>query len=221
MRNVIKMTLSDQIYSILREDIINQNIECGTKLTLKSLQERFDISSTPIRDALNRLSQDGLVDHITNIGAKVVNLNENDVIEIYDFSSILDVTAMKLSFASKRINELNADLTKCIELQKESLDSENMKVFIVHSDDFHDIFFRYANNSRLYDASRKIRSQLSILTTKYQNFTIAKSVVYIQHRNIMETILNKEYEKAVLLMSEHFEYAKKYLLGSLSLSTKI
>lgn len=218
MRNVIKMTLSDQIYSILREDIINQNIECGKKLTLKSLQERFDISSTPIREALNRLSQDGLVDHITNIGAKVIILVEKDIREIYDFSSLLDVTAIKLAFKSERIAELTAELVRCVELQKESLDAGNMKEFIESSDDFHDIFYRYADNSRLYDASRKIRSQLSILTTKYQNLATSKSMVYVQHKNIMEAVVKKEYDAAAVLMAEHFEHAKRYLLGSFSLT---
>ena len=44
-----KQTLSEQIYEILRQDILTQKIKCGTKLTLKVLQERFEVSSTPIR----------------------------------------------------------------------------------------------------------------------------------------------------------------------------
>jgi DNA-binding GntR family transcriptional regulator len=216
MSNIIKTTLSEQIYSILREDIISQNIQCGEKLTLKSLQERFNISSTPIREALNRLSQDGLVDHLTNIGVKVITLNAKDLKEIYDFCSLLDVTAMKLAFESEKLDALINSLTKCIELQKESLDSGNMKDFMVYSDNFHDIFFQFADNSRLYEASKKIRSQLSILTTKYQNYNIAKSVVYDEHKNIAGAVANKDFNKAILLMSKHFEYAKSYLLKSIT-----
>lgn len=44
-----KSTLSEQIYQILRNDILTQKIPCGEKLTLKLLQERFQVSSTPIR----------------------------------------------------------------------------------------------------------------------------------------------------------------------------
>ena len=47
-----KSTLSEQIYLILRNDILTQKIPCGEKLTLKLLQERFQVSSTPIREAL-------------------------------------------------------------------------------------------------------------------------------------------------------------------------
>ena len=43
-----KSTLSEQIYQILRNDILTQKIPCGKKLTLKLLQERFQVSSTPV-----------------------------------------------------------------------------------------------------------------------------------------------------------------------------
>ena len=54
-----KKTLSSRIYEILRTDILSQKISLGEKLTLKALQERFGVSSTPIREALTRLSDDG------------------------------------------------------------------------------------------------------------------------------------------------------------------
>ena len=52
-----KATLSEQIYTILKNDILDQSIPQGEKLTLKNLQERFATSSTPIRDALTRLNK--------------------------------------------------------------------------------------------------------------------------------------------------------------------
>ena len=56
----LKKTLSEQIYEILRNDIVTQAIPCGSKLTLKILQERFHVSSTPIREALTRLAEGNL-----------------------------------------------------------------------------------------------------------------------------------------------------------------
>jgi DNA-binding GntR family transcriptional regulator len=215
MGNIVKTSLSEQIYSILREDIINQNIKCDEKLTIKSLQDRFGISSTPIREALNRLSQDGLIDHVTNIGARVVDIKEKDIIEIYDFCSLLDITALKLAVISGKADEVISKLNDCIKFQEQALESEDIKEFKVHSDDFHDIFFKYADNTRLYDASLKIRSQLSILTNKYQNFTVAKSVVLIEHKGIAEAIQKKDFDMSVTLMTNHFEHAKCYLLQNL------
>ena len=215
MKNIVKMTLADQIYCILREDIINQNIKCGEKLTLKILQERFELSSTPIREALNRLSQEGLIEHVTNIGAKVIDFEEKDVVEIYDFCSCLDISALKLALESNRIDELIDELNNCIGFQENALAATDMESFKLHSDNFHDILYKYADNSRLYNASKNIRSQFSILTSIYQNFTISKSVVLIEHKAIAEAMASKDYTKAELLMKSHFQHAKDYLLANL------
>lgn len=218
MSGIVKQTLADQIYTILRNDIINQTIKCGEKLTLKSLQDRFDLSSTPIREAMKRLSQEGLIDHVTNVGAKVVDINEKDIKEIYDFCSILDVSALKLTMQCVKVPAAIIELNYCLKLQEEALETGNLNDFKLHSDNFHDIFFKYADNSRLYDASLKIRSLFSILTNKYQNFTNAESVVLVEHKRIAEAVASNNIDKAALLMTEHFEHAKEHLLKNLSTS---
>jgi DNA-binding GntR family transcriptional regulator len=216
MKDIVKTTLAEQIYSILKEDIINQNIKCGEKLTIKELQERFNVSSTPVRDAMGRLNQDGLIDHVTNVGAKIILLEEKDISEIYDFCSILDDAALKLSMESAKVDEFISEITKCIAHQEKAIESNNIKGFKQHSDDFHDCFFRYADNSRLYSAATKMRSQLSILTNKYQNLTIAKSVVFIEHKQIADAIANKDYDNSSLFLKNHFEHEKNYLLENLT-----
>jgi len=215
MENIVKTTLSEQIYTILRDDIISQRIRCGEKLTLKMLQERFGLSSTPIREAMGRLGREGLIDHVTNVGAKVVDLGEKDVEEIYDFCAVLDISAMRFALEGPDCDQVKDELRKNIEMQEKALNSENMKEFMAYSDNFHDIFFRHADNSRLYDASMKIRSQFSILATRYQNYTIAKSIVFIEHKNITESIFNFDYENAYILMNLHFDHAKKYLIDNI------
>lgn len=215
MIEVIKTTLGDQIYAILREDIISQRIKCGEKLTLKALQDRFDISSTPIREAIKRLSQEGLVEHVTNVGAKVIDINEKDIIEIYDFCSVLDSAALKYAMKSNEYEKLVYELENCIKSQEISLNNNDIADFKLHSDNFHDILYKYANNSRLYDAARSIRSQFTILTNKYQNYVNAETTVLSEHKELLEAIKSKNVENASSIMTRHFEHAKNYLLKSI------
>lgn len=215
MIEVIKTTLGDQIYTILREDIISQRIKCGEKLTLKALQERFDISSTPIREAIKRLSQEGLVEHVTNVGAKVIDIKEKDIKEIYDFCAVLDSAALKYAMRSREYEELVYELENCVKSQEISLNSDNIKNFKLHSDNFHDILYKYADNSRLYDAARSIRSQFTILTNKYQNYINAETAVLAEHKELLEAIKSKDIENASSIMTRHFENAKNYLLQAI------
>ena len=75
--NIIKLTLSEQIYNILKEDILAGTIPLGAKLTNRELQERFQVSSTPIRDAINKLNQDGLIGEVTKTGAQLIIVESN------------------------------------------------------------------------------------------------------------------------------------------------
>lgn len=215
MIEVIKTTLGDQIYSILREDIISQRIKCGEKLTLKALQERFDISSTPIREAIKRLSQEGLVEHVTNVGAKVIDIKEKDIIEIYDFCAVLDSAALKYAIRSSRYEELVNELENCIKSQEIALNNGSIEDFKLHSDNFHDILYKYADNTRLYDAAKRIRSQFTILTNKYQNYLNAETVVLFEHKELLKAIKSKDIENALSLMTRHFEHGKNYLMNNI------
>ena len=92
-----KSTLSEQIYQILRSDILHQRIPLGEKLTLKNLQAQFEVSSTPIREALTRLTEDGLVRYYSNIGVNVIELSKQDLTELYQFMGDLDRLAILYS----------------------------------------------------------------------------------------------------------------------------
>ena len=91
-----KTTLSGQIYDILRQDILTQRIRLGEKLTLKHLQERFGVSSTPIREALTRLAEEELVVSYSNIGVNVISIGEQDLKELYEFMGDLDALAISI-----------------------------------------------------------------------------------------------------------------------------
>lgn len=214
----MKETLSKQIYDILKEDIIQQKIPCGTKITLKSLQTRFGLSSTPIREAIKVLSSEGLIIDVTNVGARVISFNRDDVTEIYNFCCVLDTAALRFALNRKPCDNFCSEILECMEKQKQALDQMDLEDFKIYSDKFHDLFFIYAHNSRLYDASKKIRSQLSILTTKYQSVSVAKSVVLVEHAKIAEAIAAQDAEKAADLLQRHFYSEKEYLLKNFNYS---
>lgn len=210
-----KQTLSEQIYQILRSDILSQRIPCGSKLTLKMLQERFEVSSTPIREALTRLIEEQLISYYSNVGVTVVSLNENDMEEIYQF--IGDLDSLAVQYASeypeqeKVITELkeNLDLTEHCEFASEQWKN--------YSDEFHLIFYRYCQNSRLVSSAERMRSQLSILAYQYENNPETQQSILADHRQIFQLYDSSDYEGAAKQMKLHLlhslQYAKALLDG--------
>ncbi len=96
-RKIVKQTLSEQIYNILKEDILCGRILMGDKLTNRELQERFQVSSTPVRDAINRLSKDGLTQEVSKSGAQLITFDYSYANELNDFITFLASKAVMLS----------------------------------------------------------------------------------------------------------------------------
>lgn len=215
-----KSTLSEQIYQILRSDILTLQIPLGEKLTLKMLQERFEVSSTPIREALTRLTEDGLVRYYSNIGVNVIQPTEEDLIELYEFMGDLDRLAILYSAKHPDRKEICDKLsfvlskTHIIE-EKEQLLPEDILLWTSYSDQFHLIFYDYCNNSRLKLAAEKQRSQLTIFSNLYEAQTEPQHQINQMHEQIFEAYRSGNIQQAGDLMKEHLNDSLEYALTHL------
>ena len=90
-------TIAEQIYMLIRSDILHHKLTGGERLTMKFLQERLGVSSSPIREALTRLQQDGLVEYQPNVGMRVTKFSAKDVNDIYAFMRELECAALRFS----------------------------------------------------------------------------------------------------------------------------
>ena len=82
MNKIVKKTLNEQIYEALRDEILAKKISFGEKLVNRELQNKFGVSSTPVRDAINRLYMDGLVDEVSKTGARIISFDLKFATEI-------------------------------------------------------------------------------------------------------------------------------------------
>ena len=82
MAAIKKRSLVDQVYEMLRGDIITLRRPLGSKLNVNELQDELGVSCTPIREAVNRLQQEGLVVYENNVGAHILDLDQHDITEI-------------------------------------------------------------------------------------------------------------------------------------------
>ena len=215
-----KTTLSEQIYQILKEDILTQRIPLGEKLTLKMLKERFEVSSTPIRDALTRLTEEGLVRYYSNIGVNVISPGRSDLQELYQFMGDLDALAILYSSRSKDLSEIlkeleeNIGLTRVI-LEKEKLTQEETSLWISHYDRFHLIFYDYCHNTRLAVAARRLRSQLTIFSNAYETGSLPQTTIFRAHEEIFSLYKERHFQEAADRMRLHLEESLQFALEAL------
>ncbi len=218
--NLNKTTLSGQIYEILRADILTGNIKLGEKLTLKMLKERFEVSSTPIREALTRLTEVGLVEYYSNIGVNVISLTDRDLVELYRFMGDLDRLAILYSAEWPDRDQIREELKEVLTVtrdieQKEQLSDSERARWIEYSDRFHLLFYDYCQNSRLTGAAEKLRSQLTIFSNLYESEQEPMRRINAMHEEIAASYLAGEYEEAGTKMKQHLEDSLQYALECL------
>ena len=100
-------SLEEMVYSRLEEEILTGELGAGTSLAEIALSKRLGVSRTPVRDALHRLAEEGLVEIVPNKGATVLGINVEDTVAIYKIRERLEGLASAL--AATRITEKEID----------------------------------------------------------------------------------------------------------------
>lgn len=208
MAGIIRKSLVDQIYEELRMEIINQNIGFGERLNVNELQEKFDISCTPIREAINRLQKEGLVKYKNNVGASVIDIEEKDIIEIQQVAMTLDCASIRYSMGNRKNELIAQELLIYIEAYKKTNDEVTRAHCI---EEFNEVFYKYAYNSRLIDVAKPIKAQQSMLRTTYAKEKKNESNME-EHIKIYNAVLLGDIDSAIKAMEENYKKGTELLL---------
>ena len=90
-------TMASSIYSVLKDDIITGKLKPGSKLRLQALNKKYNIGNSPLREALNRLTANGLVSQQENKGFKVSSASIDELRDIVNTRCSLEEIALRLS----------------------------------------------------------------------------------------------------------------------------
>ena len=92
-----KTNLSEQAYRLLTERILNGKYPAGTRLTEEALAAEFGISRTPLREALRRLTTEGLLEALPKRGLRVTSPTEAEIAELFECRSMIEPPALACS----------------------------------------------------------------------------------------------------------------------------
>ena len=120
MAVIKRVSLVDQVYEKLRERIVQLKIPFGSKLNVSKLQEEYGVSSTPVREALNRLLNEGLIEFENNVGARVIDITEEDVREIQEIAFAYQMVAARNALRNGDVQQMADEIGKYIEEYRSS-----------------------------------------------------------------------------------------------------
>ncbi len=204
----------DEVYMTLEEDILSGVYKNGDSLTEQPLSLRLGVSRTPIRAALRRLAEEGLVELIPNKGAVVIGVTAEDLIDTYKIRMRLEGIAAAM--ATERLTaEEKAKLKESVDLSEYYImrgDAENLKEL---DTTFHSIIYGASGNRLL----SKILTELHRNIKAYRKLSLSVpgrlERSQEEHREILEAILAGDAERADKLTSLHVERAMNNMLSAL------
>ena len=216
MKKTIDNTnLRDQTYDIIKNMIILREIEPGKKINEEHIAKEIQVSRTPIREALCRLENEGIVKIIPRRGAFVSDLNETNVREILLIREVLEGLVVRLAVEnmdSKTLEKLRKALEKVSIIPEEDRDLINYTRSEV---DFHALLLSASNNQMLKNMMEIVNAHLQIIRLRTVVIPERAQKTVKEHLQILNAIENEDADSAEQLMRKHVRSVREVALKNI------
>ena len=200
-------SLKDQIYEIIKEDIINQTYPHNTVLNEKKISQELSVSKTPVREALKALEAEGWVEYVPYKGILVKQMSLEDLKDVFRVRKALEV--MVTEAVVQRITPpLLAELHASMQKQEALLvnDEPVVEEFIDYDVEFHGILLKIAGSPLLRDLIGQMRDKsksfgMQAIFSSRSRYT----ETVLEHRRIYEAVAARDLEAAKNAMALHID----------------
>ncbi|MGA2145178.1 MAG: GntR family transcriptional regulator [Bryobacteraceae bacterium] len=196
------LQLGARVYEVLLNSIVSGHIKPGAALRPDVIARQLEVSTTPVREAMHRLENDGLAIKLAYQGWFVRGFTEQQIRELYELRAALESFSVRL--ACQRITgEEMAWLHEHQKTGEAALASGNMDDYRVYNWDLHDAIMRAAKNSYLVASMGQIRLQSEMLIAQTVGI-IGRPVRAIdEHYRLIDLIEKRDAKAAEQLMEYH------------------
>jgi DNA-binding GntR family transcriptional regulator len=210
-------TLSGQTTVALREAIIKGDIAPGEKLNEPKLAEQFQVSRGPLREAIRRLVAMRLVRHVPNVGATVVTLELQSILELYDVREALEGKAAALAAENMSLQDI-AKLRALLELHRQHSEDNAGEYMQTDGDfDFHYQIIKGSGNQLLTDQlCDELYHLIRMFRFQTSRFKSRSNRALIEHEQLIYAIEQRDPQLAEMLMRKHITRAKASIKQALS-----
>ena len=208
------LTAVDYSYKQIWKQLVFANGQKEQRLSDVVLAEKLGVSRTPVRQALERLVQDGLVRSDPRRGFWVRTFTVHDIHEIYDLRGALEVLALQLAAPHLDPTDLKSQLTLLYNVRMQ-LDQNPISLFLQCDFRLHTLFIRASGNSRLIHYLSTLRSQFSMFQVKDSRYPLRMGPALNDHEQILLALLNQNIEEAANLLAAHIVHSKEYVLADI------
>jgi DNA-binding GntR family transcriptional regulator len=197
---------SDKIYQELKEAILSGKIAPSTVLSQNELARQYDVSRSPVRDALRLLEQEGLVQLVPKVGALVKADDFSDAVDVTEIRSILEGYVARRLAHSVTYEDVK-ELKNSLDMVRKAVEAQDIEAFYHRERTHHDKLVAMAGNKRLV---RVLESLVDHLCNRAYSAYVRRSpesarVMYEEHLAILGAIEEGDGSRAEAVMRKHIQ----------------
>lgn len=207
--NAASGTLATSVYDRLRQDILEGRLEPGLKLRVGFVRERYEAGNSPVREALNRLSSDGLVEQLDQRGFYVSDVSAADLAELTKTRCLIEELAVRESIANRTVEweeGLVIALHRLSRLPRE-VDGEPSLVnpeWEVNHNAFHQALISACGSRWLVEFCRQLRDQAYRYRQLAHQAAAPDWPALEEHKAIMDAAIDGDGDKTAELLKAHY-----------------
>jgi DNA-binding GntR family transcriptional regulator len=212
---IARTSLADHVYQRLVDAIQAGTLASGTALHVADLAAQFSVSPSPVRDAISRLTAEGLVTNNPNRRTTVVSFTKQDIIETFQLREILECGAARLAAKNIQAGQL-AELRKVAEQCDALADNATQKKAKLELDgQFHLLVADASGNALLrHEIARCNRRVRAIQWLKLDPPTMKQA--HPEHLKVISALEKKDPDAAEAAMKSHLSIALTLILKEMS-----
>lgn len=210
--------IADDIYQVLRHNILQQKLKAGQRLQVDKLAEQLDVSRTPVREALNLLAAEELVKIVPRSGTYVADPSAEDIEEIFDLRVALEGLAAEQLAALSPPKEDLQELRELLDWDSESEEDTTIQ----HAEAnraFHERLVEMSGNKKLAQIYRRLNAHTMVALIHYSapEWHERWDLEQTEHEAILAALEQGNPAEARKAMEHHIRRSKESLMKDVKL----
>ena len=209
--------LSDKVYEVLKKKILERELKPGDKVQVDEVAGQLGVSRTPVKDALNRLALEGLVEKVARRGTFVSTMSAKDVDDLFDLRLLMESFAAEQVLDKDKVDSFLAEMATCMaNIDKiAQSDDPDYDAYMTWNRDLHQFLVMLADNNRLLQMYESLNIPIQVARVHYLHSVESVTHTQQEHQAIYQAFENRDLEQVKRAIATHINSVRNAVLRGL------
>lgn len=212
-RTINTESLAEQVYTVLKADLTSLRWQQGARIVIEQIESELNISRIPIRDALQKLTDEGLVNKRPRVGYFVPKFSKRDIEDLFRVRTVIETYSLSRGLAGIDKDLLFSLETRYKSYGKKSVYSDEDERALFNLDNrFHqDLIVANGRSPLMNKFYNEIKSKITMVS----HMSLRMNDDVKEHLAIIEAIIGNDQQKAIKMLNLHLTLVEKTIMEQL------